>query len=124
MIRRPPRSTRTDTLFPYTSLFRSAFRPAEGAAEDRDRDDEGAGPRPGARGGGHCRARRLEPAGRQPRYRRPPHPQRFRERTRKSAVEGKTVSVRAGSGGPRLIQKKARIKDRNPTVTSTNLITH
>src|SRR3546814_14135207 len=28
MIRRPPRSTRTDTLFPYTTLFRSA-RPAE-----------------------------------------------------------------------------------------------
>src|SRR3546814_1547841 len=32
MIRRPPRSTRTDTLFPYTTLFRSpparrAFRP-------------------------------------------------------------------------------------------------
>src|SRR3546814_5168804 len=26
MIRRPPRSTRTDTLFPYTTLFRS--RPA------------------------------------------------------------------------------------------------
>src|SRR3546814_17907625 len=25
MIRRPPRSTRTDTLFPYTSLFRSWF---------------------------------------------------------------------------------------------------
>src|SRR3546814_9032324 len=29
MIRRPPRSTRTDTLFPYTTLFRS------GAANDR-----------------------------------------------------------------------------------------
>src|SRR3546814_3400928 len=28
MIRRPPRSTRTDTLFPYTTLFRSAG-PAE-----------------------------------------------------------------------------------------------
>src|SRR3546814_1221623 len=35
MIRRPPRSTRTDTLFPYTTLFRSdgavalsAFRPS------------------------------------------------------------------------------------------------
>src|SRR3546814_7942829 len=28
MIRRPPRSTRTDTLFPYTTLFRSAA-PAE-----------------------------------------------------------------------------------------------
>src|SRR3546814_3183965 len=27
MIRRPPRSTRTDTLFPYTTLFRSRQRP-------------------------------------------------------------------------------------------------
>src|SRR3546814_3227802 len=27
MIRRPPRSTRTDTLFPYTTLFRSIWRP-------------------------------------------------------------------------------------------------
>src|SRR3546814_6514159 len=25
MIRRPPRSTRTDTLFPYTTLFRSVY---------------------------------------------------------------------------------------------------
>src|SRR3546814_7784502 len=32
MIRRPPRSTRTDTLFPYTTLFRSvAHRPVHGA---------------------------------------------------------------------------------------------
>src|SRR3546814_11487136 len=31
MIRRPPRSTRTDTLFPYTTLFRS--RPAVGIDE-------------------------------------------------------------------------------------------
>src|SRR3546814_7807702 len=30
MIRRPPRSTRTDTLFPYTTLFRSAVTPAIG----------------------------------------------------------------------------------------------
>src|SRR3546814_2108907 len=29
MIRRPPRSTRTDTLFPYTTLFRSAERPGK-----------------------------------------------------------------------------------------------
>src|SRR3546814_7047643 len=28
MIRRPPRSTRTDTLFPYTTLFRSRLRNA------------------------------------------------------------------------------------------------
>src|SRR3546814_2900918 len=38
MLRRPPRSTRTDTLFPYTTLFRSIDRwrrdldPAEGQA--------------------------------------------------------------------------------------------
>src|SRR3546814_3557112 len=31
MIRRPPRSTRTDTLFPYTTLFRSKGGHAEGA---------------------------------------------------------------------------------------------
>src|SRR3546814_3876973 len=41
MIRRPPRSTRTDTLFPYTTLFRSqttrAFRPDAGADELADR---------------------------------------------------------------------------------------
>src|SRR3546814_19750155 len=29
MIRRPPRSTRTDTLFPYTTLFRSAYAGAD-----------------------------------------------------------------------------------------------
>src|SRR3546814_3152992 len=47
MIRRPPRSTRTDTLFPYTTLFRS---PGRNAARRkfcrlgrcaRNRDDEG-----------------------------------------------------------------------------------
>src|SRR3546814_19428550 len=30
MIRRPPRSTRTDTLFPYTTLFRSGPRDSRG----------------------------------------------------------------------------------------------
>src|SRR3546814_3800963 len=34
MIRRPPRSTRTDTLFPYTTLFRSSATTA-GAARRR-----------------------------------------------------------------------------------------
>src|SRR3546814_10334595 len=29
LIRRPPRSTRTDTLFPYTTLFRSIARAAD-----------------------------------------------------------------------------------------------
>src|SRR3546814_17647159 len=44
MIRRPPRSTRTDTLFPYTTLFRSAsFRggttPETGSQRTIDRPD-------------------------------------------------------------------------------------
>src|SRR3546814_9234180 len=43
MIRPPPRSTRTDTLFPYTTLFRSV--------DDRD-----------ARGHGQHRARPTQPA--------------------------------------------------------------
>src|SRR3546814_1337020 len=33
MIRRPPRSTRTDTLFPYTTLFRSLWNDALPLAE-------------------------------------------------------------------------------------------
>src|SRR3546814_19298983 len=43
MIRRPPRSTRTDTLFPYTALFRSR-RPGR-------RQRTGRGGRPPAPGG-------------------------------------------------------------------------
>src|SRR3546814_1116482 len=35
MIRRPPRSTRTDTLFPYTTLFRSPEAAPPGAAGAR-----------------------------------------------------------------------------------------
>src|SRR3546814_8469462 len=46
MIRRPPRSTRTDTLFPYTTRFRSCslafpFGLALGAAFERDLDHRG-----------------------------------------------------------------------------------
>src|SRR3546814_12844659 len=34
MIRRPPRSTRTDTLFPYTTLFRSTYAQLLSMARD------------------------------------------------------------------------------------------
>src|SRR3546814_4000224 len=34
MIRRPPRSTRTDTLFPYTTLFRSGLRAPRNDVQD------------------------------------------------------------------------------------------
>src|SRR3546814_5545642 len=55
MIRRPPRSTRTDTLFPYTTLFRSQrhLHPHDGglghtsgarAQDDHDRRDLFEGP--------------------------------------------------------------------------------
>src|SRR3546814_17472219 len=41
MIRRPPRSTRTDTFFPYTTLFRSFVRGMDGAAAHAHRVDDG-----------------------------------------------------------------------------------
>src|SRR3546814_12578572 len=75
MIRRPPRSTRTDTLFPYTTLFRSQCRrrlcrllarAGRGAARD------GAGI---ARRARTRRVRALLPAGGD---RRRPHAQRLR----------------------------------------------
>src|SRR3546814_9394101 len=61
MIRRPPRSTRTDTLFPYTTLFRSiwllrsdgrADLPREaGGSPHRDHDPGSAGaPRAAGKG--------------------------------------------------------------------------
>src|SRR3546814_8756076 len=37
MIRRPPRSTRTDTLFPYTTLFRSVMDRRRGFGKDLQR---------------------------------------------------------------------------------------
>src|SRR3546814_18436839 len=53
MIRRPPRSTRTDTLFPYTTLFRSHrpkfpirsanLPPSVPAGEERATKDDKAG---------------------------------------------------------------------------------
>src|SRR3546814_3408371 len=41
MIRRPPRSTRTDTLFPYTPLFRSADDRSELVGRARQQGDAG-----------------------------------------------------------------------------------
>src|SRR3546814_1268656 len=75
MIRRPPRSTRTDTLLPYTTLFRSVFAPTRGIVpmgpppggppprRSRRRGARGRGDAPMAveRPGRYCRAlQRLE----------------------------------------------------------------
>src|SRR3546814_1352793 len=59
MIRRPPRSTRTDTLFPYTTLFRSHHRRARLYRHPaRDQPDARAvDPQPGGRIGA------VEPVG-------------------------------------------------------------
>src|SRR3546814_18100258 len=76
MIRRPPRSTRTDTLFPYTTLFRSGAegrvraacgaRAGNGAEElsgagrsavqPGGREERGAVEGAAAAGGGHVEA--------------------------------------------------------------------
>src|SRR3546814_5630583 len=57
MIRRPPRSTRTDTLFPYTTLFRSRYqqqyrRRAQPVLPPVDHDPLWRQPRCAARHGG------------------------------------------------------------------------
>src|SRR3546814_6652386 len=51
MIRRPPRSTRTDTLFPYTTLFRSRSGRSVDVARHRRRTRSSSS---------ECRVRRSE----------------------------------------------------------------
>src|SRR3546814_11765471 len=71
MIRRPPRSTRTDTLFPYTTLFRSGRRGGQcpppgrwGASAGQRRglvgSPEGMDHRRPHRAGRRCRRSRSE----------------------------------------------------------------
>src|SRR3546814_3487041 len=68
MIRRPPISTRTDTLFPYTTLFRSPSRTGTSDGQGQVRGEsriegrgDGVGPlaQPPAAPGGAARARYL-----------------------------------------------------------------
>src|SRR3546814_9651355 len=57
MIRRPPRSTRTDTLFPYTTLFRSRrVAPRRGSPPRTTRSHRGQRWAGVARGGGADRS--------------------------------------------------------------------
>src|SRR3546814_18052145 len=117
MIRRPPRSTRTDTLFPYTTLFRSTQ-----AREGYNCGIESmvvtgatlwAAPKPPAapreRPGCPRRPPERFPC---PCYRSSNCPIRACATSqapwidRKSDVKGKRVSVRVTSGGRRLIKTK------------------
>src|SRR3546814_14539070 len=96
MIRRPPRSTRTDTLFPYTTLFRSAYevvagpRSHDGAGRFRDPSSSfSCCPwTPGVRLRSHWIAVHAG----------------FGKVDRKSVVSGKSVSVRVDLGGRRIIK--------------------
>src|SRR3546814_16486222 len=127
MIRRPPIPTRTDTLFPYTTLFRScdALRVrhfgrmrADRAGNGADRYEaplEGEGARrrqprlrgpargidpQGRRGGaGRAELQRLDLLARR-------HRQGTSRQDRKRVVEGKWGSVRVDLGGRRIIKKK------------------
>src|SRR3546814_3040051 len=67
MIRRPPRSTRTDTLFPYTTLFRS------GRAGDRQREVRVRPARPGDPRGRDRRGEHRSRAAQHPRLLRAAH---------------------------------------------------
>src|SRR3546814_12613462 len=102
MIRRPPRSTRTDTLFPYTTLFRSPLYSGGGSgpvAMTLARVE--VAPIAGKSGwlvANALRDRLPERDGTTPLYRL----------DRKSVVEGKRVSVRVDLGGGRIIKKKTR----------------
>src|SRR3546814_9716783 len=53
MLRRPPRSTRTDTLFPYTTLFRSVGRRHRRSGSGRRHDPHAQGHRGGEIGRAH-----------------------------------------------------------------------
>src|SRR3546814_11278958 len=127
MIRRPPRSTRTDTLFPYTTLFRSdrAAHIEKGKGETApflgkiigdDRHRGGRGSRL-ARADSDTRERKRDGGGRHAAEKRKAAPDRDQRRPqagpahaiaqdRQSVVEGKSGAVRVDIGGGRFIKKK------------------
>src|SRR3546814_13258432 len=128
MIPRPPRSTRTDTLLPYTSLFRApgsarehvGAQAVDGVARLQSTGNRGhvgelafidshSEPPRGSQGG-HSPAPSIGSAGAAARgsLGSPPQPmpsRRRREPDRKSVVQGKSVSVRVDLGGRRFIKK-------------------
>src|SRR3546814_19589549 len=120
MIRRPPRSTRTDTLFPYTTLFRSlrCAAPARwtgcraaGAARRGRRAAPRAAPPPAR---ARACAAEERPAGRSPHKQPPAGAEAVGYRNRKTDVEGKSESDRVEHGGRRNTKNKQKNqKDKN-----------
>src|SRR3546814_13661482 len=86
MIRRPPRSTRTDTLFPDTTLFRSVMPKAGGRRPVPDRLARIAGR---GTGGGECppATRRLSKRGPGVARLRPPQSASLRDEAEFAGLE-------------------------------------
>src|SRR3546814_12367878 len=112
IIRRPPRSTRTDTLFPYTTRFRSIIPAAPEPVRARRRRVAAGRRRVRPAGARPCRQGRQAPAPPPPSDAPPcaKTPKIPSHRDRKSAVSGKSVSVRVDLGGRRII-KKTKLTD-------------
>src|SRR3546814_16061843 len=118
MIRRPPGSTRTAALFPYTSLFRSVHpapealprrlqgRVRHGQVPDHLRQGP-AGSRDLLCGRGRRRDVAALAAVEAPPRARGPGP-RLRDGDRERVVWGTSVSVRVDFGGRRIIKKKKK----------------
>src|SRR3546814_17956138 len=130
MIRPPPRSPRTDTRFPYTTLFRSVATDTEIEAHVDTRFEHEAVADTERRQ--HMCAQVRRPRGQRtgtgpqrdavaPFELLPPFDLRADGIDRKSVVEGKSVSVRVALGGRRIIKKKKKDnKELHKSTTNTN----
>src|SRR3546814_5009409 len=109
MIRRPPRSTRTDTLFPYTTLFRS------GAVRHRH------GP-----GRGDPRGDRLQQAGHRIRAHRAALRRRDRAACRRRSEEhtSELQSLMRISYAVFCLKKKKHLQIEALTIIATNIHTY
>src|SRR3546814_11407973 len=125
MIRRPPRSTRTDTLCPYTTLFRShphragrvavphGPRGVRQAGDDRGPAHREQGSPQGPAEDHHDCGFRLTLAG-------PPHERVNRDLSRQrvppaaSRPRGRSLHARGGTGGPLLAAPAGRSRPASP----------
>src|SRR3546814_19893180 len=110
MILRPPISTRTDTLFPYTTLFRSLGQAACATPTEPGADSDALAPRSAHPRTSRQVSREGTASRRCTRERRATHATALRAGRspgdRKSVVMGKRVYVRVDLGGRVNIKKK------------------
>src|SRR3546814_14835171 len=121
MIRRPPRSTRTDTLFPYTTLFRSlaaaelARDDDEHPAEAEQRGGDRAPPDPLAEeDGGHVEREQWRDEGERDRlcHRQPRERPEEAERHHRDEQRAQRMDAHRGGIGPRRKIGRASCRER------------